>query len=411
MATVEQQKALVQTLDPDLAGLLQTKDVSLKVQALVAQKKVKTISRLSAMADDRKGIREFCVKTLGLEASVGDDLVEIASVVDAWESARSRVDARNKAEGEAVVDGLPKVVARTELAQLRDRFETAFYPLTEKFMPANATLEQVFDMVDNGEFVNMSLSEFASKENAAQEPVAAVIDRSTGAIKVKKGHIQVPMPTNAEELRVRLRVVAHSFVLSSLRYPHVAVLKGIAPSHFHNYADYLLGDFVLGLHARDSTGGIVSSPSFDLVVAYEYQLRKHVTKLLNAGQTLVAALETSMADPVLKERYFVTPSAFRLAELATVGNSRRERSRSRRVRRDLGLTRAFGKGQSKGKFAALKRLTEDGQQICFAFNNPHEKCRGKCGRAHVCQLCLGKHPMHACKSSLPDARQDDKREE
>ena len=101
MATVEQQKALAQTLDPDLAGLLQTKDVSLKVQALVAQKKVKTISRLSAMADDRKGIREFCVKTLGLEASVGDDLVEIASVVDAWESARSRVDARNKAEGEA----------------------------------------------------------------------------------------------------------------------------------------------------------------------------------------------------------------------------------------------------------------------------------------------------------------------
>ena len=94
-------------------------------------------------------------------------------MVDAWESARVRVEARNKAEAEAVVGGLPKVVAHTELAQLRERFEAFFYSLPHKLMPANAMLEQHFDGVDNGEFQNLSLKEFASRGDAAREPFAA----------------------------------------------------------------------------------------------------------------------------------------------------------------------------------------------------------------------------------------------
>ncbi|CAE7876994.1 unnamed protein product, partial [Symbiodinium necroappetens] len=108
----------IKSLDRDLAGLLQCKDISLRTQALLATKKVKTISRLSAMADDR-----------------------------------------------GVCGGLPKVVAHTELAQLRERFEAFFYSLPHKLMPANAMLEQHFDGVDNGEFQNLSLKEFASRED------------------------------------------------------------------------------------------------------------------------------------------------------------------------------------------------------------------------------------------------------
>ena len=222
---------MIKSLDPDLAGLLQCKEVSLKTQALLASKKVETISRLSAMVDDRKAVQEFCAKALGLAPDAPESMVEVASVVDAWESACMRVEARNKAEAEAVVGGLPKVVARTELAQLRERFEASFYSLPDKLMPANATLEQHFDMVDNGEFQYLSLKVYASREDAAREPFAASIDRSTGTIKVRKGQVAVPLPRTAEELRLRLRLVPHAFVLCSLRYPHVASLKGIAPSH------------------------------------------------------------------------------------------------------------------------------------------------------------------------------------
>ena len=35
----------------------------------------------------------------------------------------------------------------------------------------------------------------------------------------------------------------------------------------------------------------------------------------------------------------------------------------------------------------LKDVTEDGQQICYAWNNPGEKCWGNCGFAHACRAC------------------------
>ena len=43
--------ALLKDLDPDFAGLLQAKEVSLEVQAALAKLKVCSISRFSALAD------------------------------------------------------------------------------------------------------------------------------------------------------------------------------------------------------------------------------------------------------------------------------------------------------------------------------------------------------------------------
>ena len=146
----ESQRQAIQALDPELAGLLPCKEVSLQTQALLASKKVKSIGRLAAVADDRSGARKFCNTVLGLKSDVADGAVEVASVVDAWSSAQLRVEARHNAEAEAVVGGLPKVVARTELSQLRDRFEQSFFKLPEKLMPASATLEQHFDMLGLG---------------------------------------------------------------------------------------------------------------------------------------------------------------------------------------------------------------------------------------------------------------------
>ena len=53
------------------------------------------------------------------------------------------------------------------------------------------------------------------------------------------------------------------------------------------------------------------------------------------------------------------------------------------------------KGKRKGKSRGQAQ-TPDGKQICFAFNNQHEKCSGTCDRAHVCRLCLGNHPAYTC---------------
>ena len=52
-----------------------------------------------------------------------DAIIGMASLVDALECAELRKEARHKAEAEAVLCGMPKVVVRTDLGQLRGLFK------------------------------------------------------------------------------------------------------------------------------------------------------------------------------------------------------------------------------------------------------------------------------------------------
>ena len=167
-------------LDPDFAGLLQAKDVALAAQEALAQLKILSISRFAAVADTRAELRTFCESSLKPIAAAAVDVVGVASLVDAWECARVRIETRHKAEAEAVISGLPKTVARTELGQLREILESTFHEIPEKCAPAATTLERHFDMIDHGEWQQLSLQDYASREDAAQELVGATIDRSTG---------------------------------------------------------------------------------------------------------------------------------------------------------------------------------------------------------------------------------------
>ena len=57
-----------------------------------------------------------------------------------------------------------------------------------------------------------------------------------------------------------------------------------------------------------------------------------------------------------------------------------------------------GKGFSQDSQAARwEAKTPDGKRICFAYNNPRERCTCSCNMEHVCRICFGKHPVHMHK--------------
>ena len=87
---------------------------------------------------------------------------------------------------------------------------------------------------------------------------------------MKKGYGECPAPKGPEELRKRLAVVAHSYLLAQIKYPQKAMLRDLRPQHFCKYMDLLLGEHVLGLKARDPEGNVVATPEFSLVLSYEY---------------------------------------------------------------------------------------------------------------------------------------------
>eukprot|EP00435_Cladocopium_sp_Y103_P016551 s652_g4.t1 len=95
--TEEGRETLMSQLDPDFHGLLQRKEVSSLCQALLSQAGCKSLSRYGAVADTRGQLRVFLQNTLRMDPAT--QAMEIASLVDAWEAARVRMEVRRKADG------------------------------------------------------------------------------------------------------------------------------------------------------------------------------------------------------------------------------------------------------------------------------------------------------------------------
>ena len=216
--TPERRARAIALLDADLHGLLQIKEVSEEIQAKISVERVRSISKLSTIADDRAGIRNFCTNRLALHAV--NDMVDVASVVDAWEASTTRMKVRHNAEAEASLASIPRAVPKVEVQDLLIRFETLHgYRLDDKTTPATSTLELIFDQIEAGELKQMSLTQMVSKEDSESEIIGATIERSTGAIKVRKGYGECPKPKSPEELRRRMAVLANCYLLGQLKFP------------------------------------------------------------------------------------------------------------------------------------------------------------------------------------------------
>ena len=396
----------IKALDPDFQGLLERKDVPARLQGTLSNAGVKSISRFAVLGESAADLRRFATDHCNLAAA--RDVVQIAGLIDAWEASRTRMQARHKAEAEASIASLPPPMNKTEAQDLKVRFEQAHYKLEDKVWPATGTLEVLFDQVESGEWRHMALVQFLSKEDQESEPLGATIDKS-GTVKIRKGYGEGKPPKTPEELRQKIKLMCHTYLFVQLKYPNKEVLRDVTPNLFSKLADYLLGEHIFGLKAKDEKGEIVATPGFELVLSYEYQLRKAMTKAMNEGTPMVRALEDAMKDPTVKERYFLTPAALGAASSQGAAPGFRTKSRSPR-REGSGDARGSSwgqrpKGKGKGKKGKGKKSggrvihshTPDGRAICYSWNNRDQRCRWNCGRVHCCQICFGSHPMHACK--------------
>ena len=168
---------------------------------------------------------------------------------------------------------------KVEIQDLLTKFQSVHgLKLEDRNIPAASTLEQIFDQVEQGELKNMSLVQFVSREDTKADVLGATIEKGTGALKVKKGYGECPKPRTPEEFRRRMAVVSHSYLLAQLKFPQKAILRDLQPMHFLKYLDLMLGERVLGLKAKNQDCQTVASPDFDLVLSYDFQIRRAMVK-------------------------------------------------------------------------------------------------------------------------------------
>ena len=196
---------------------------------------------------------------------------------------------------------------------------------------------------------------------------------------------KVPEPSNAEELRRRLTIMRNALELVALRHTNRQELQGDYVKVFEDYKNYILGEYVRGLVAKDSEGGTVASPPWNLVLSYEHAVRKQAARLVNQdGQTWPTALKMAWRDATVKERNFTTPLALVAKRPAPPWKADMQQP-NKQVK-----TQPKGKGKGKGKKGGgsghCASHTPGGDMICYRYNSG-EKCKAsKCKYKHVCGI-------------------------
>ena len=387
-------------LTSDLQGLLDSRRVPKAVQAALSRHSIDSVAMLSAVATDRGDLEKIAKDLLGVDAAAGaDQVVVFAQLFLAWQSAAKRIKVQDEADAEASSRKEPKNIPLQELQSLRMTFETQYYKMKEAEIPARSSIEDLFEQVDMGELRPMSLRHFGSKADDEDAEVGSLQLGKAGQIKIRKSRMETAAPGTMEELRSKMVLMANHYLFAKFRYPNNALLQRLTPFTFLDYVGYLTGKHVAQLETQTVDGITLHKPSVKLLVNYEYQMRKEVVEQFNMGQDFAEELGRVAKNADVRERHFSTPLAVSSAtQSLQQGGGGSKKGEGYFFQEYKGKGKGKGKKGKKGKKGVVSQLhstSPDGRQICYAWNNKKEGCKGGCNRLHACRICLDPtHPTY-----------------
>ena len=163
---------------------------------------------------------------------------------------------------------------------------------------------------------------------------------------------------------------------------------------FRKLSDHVLGSKIAGLRLADGY-----SPPWNIVLAYEAEVRSHAYKLVRDGEAadLGMALSAACKASDLTSSFFIAPLTIAAAAPASTAVS----AGVRPVGDHNPFIRSKGKGKGKGKEGVIKsiyksRRSPGGKSLCFAYNKKKGCDRANCPFTHVCQRCFEDHPYVKC---------------
>ncbi len=69
---------------------------------------------------------------------------------------------------------------------------------------------------------------------------------------------------------------------------------------FTKLSDYVLGEDVAGLEIKGEAGHVISTPSWQLILSYEHEVRKKAYRLVADGIKLAEAFKKAIENAILK---------------------------------------------------------------------------------------------------------------
>ena len=259
---------------------------------------------------DEAAVKAGIATDLGIKATDSPQArMLVAKLLTAWEVCKQRVTTKQKVDAEAAIHNEIRPWRKPDFKVLVDNFKLQEgYALTSRETPACSLLERRSEELESGELVVERLSEVVTKDHITDESSAITFSRD-GVLRMKKGVTEIAMPRNPEELRSRLETWGLQWILLKYKYPQQARLQTATLRLHETYTKFLLGEDVYGLCSLNDRNEVVGRPSWGIILAYEFRLRKHMIDKMNEGMDIAAALKDAMDSTSLKERYLTTPTA------------------------------------------------------------------------------------------------------
>ncbi|CAE8707868.1 unnamed protein product [Polarella glacialis] len=414
--TPDEEAAAMKLGGTDLVYLFGRHEVNTRLQALFFHSGVKSLDTFAHFAKDVSDLQSVMKDSFGLDPATSlDHRAQASAVICAWNNAKTRSHKAAELEAEMEVRQWTKPVSGSDYVAMRSAFEAKFWKMDDRETPSKEYLEKKLEDLESGELRAESLTEVVSKDEVEPDALMPVWDK-TGNLSVRKGSSSVPMPSNPEGLRRRLTIMANAMIMLALRHTNRREFTFVTPGTFEKYKAYLLGEFVLGLTAKNENNETIGVPPWPLVLSYEHAIRKRACQVMNNGGFVdfALALRHGWGDCVTKERFFSTPLSLTVKMTAYSkhpnGQARQQDTAAGGVwqkDKNDGKASGKGKGKRKGKDKGGKapgkirhRETVDKQGICFKFNNKDETCKGKCNFVHCCSFCFGNHASYNCTGKV-----------
>jgi hypothetical protein len=413
-------------VDSDLKYIFADCEIEPGTQYVLANAGYQKVRRLVGLGEDRRAVRARLRDQLGLDSDANVvSAQKVASVLDAWEVAGKQQEKEVTMRAEARALNLPRPVQQLERGAMRNAVENAHGRKPDREIPGPSFVAAKMQEIENNDIRAAKLEEMVSLSDDEDDGISAGVDNA-GVIKiVGASRKKIKPPLNSEELRTRLRVDCNVWLFGQTKHTNRRWLADLLPGTYERIIDYLSGDKVAKLvitvpgKGDDGSNEMRLTPPWYLVLAYEFQLRKHAAKeVKDNGKSLNQALLDAMSNTEIKETYFTTPLALLPAaakknEQGWGWQPKWPRNDSNWWSRDAepkgkgkgksgkGRKGAKGKGKDKGdKGGPLSLLSKapGGRLICFNWNDPNKGCSGECGMLHICRVrgCGAEHMFTKC---------------
>ena len=451
----ESMETALRAMSAEFVFLLDSFGIPTDIQAKLAILGYTDAVVFAKMEDSAPAMRASIKTDVGLDPDASAAArAMVARLVTAWEAAGTRAQRRRQEEAEQRVGDLPRTLPKGQHLDLARAFAKVHFEMGDRDRPAEAYVEWRLEQLEDGELQAETLRQVASKAETTEEAWGGCKIATDGTIKLRKARSEASLPANPEELRSKMRLMAHHWEMVRLKFPAKEFFAGLTMDLWSQYVNWLLGEDVYDNVVKDTVGNIVYRPSWHILLEYELQVRKRAFhQVNNAGVTIAQALKDAMMHQPTSIKYFTTPVS--LAAGAAAAGSKRSHGSPHEVadgtahdeafrrwlsegghtpldspvawaatRPAVGMAadaaasaqgegqgwwdnkysdknKKYKKGDKKGSRssggswrAGESAKTPDGRAKCFKYQRG--ACTGACDRAHVCLVCGGQHPANQC---------------